>query len=201
MSTVLGAAAAFGLVVFVDDRPAFVTRVTAPHQRDRPGLDGLLETNGRHRTAEFAPIGKSKPQHSGDLSLSRDNASRDLGKPLDLGFEGADALLANAVWAREQTARATHRDHLRRNGVFVFHGYRSESNRLAVEKRHDLRPTCRRWWTFPLHSERYLGSAPGWRGGRPPPPRRVSAQVFWQLVGVLIDARMAHSLETLDGSA
>jgi hypothetical protein len=74
VSTILSAAAACGLVIFVDDRPAFVTRVTAPHQRNGPGLDGLLETNGRNRTAESAPIGKSKPQHSGVLSLSRDQA-------------------------------------------------------------------------------------------------------------------------------
>ena len=76
VSTVLNAAAAFGLVVFVDDRPAFVTRVAAPHQRDGPGLNGLLETNGRNRAAAFAPIGKSKPQHS-RTSLSRDSELTD----------------------------------------------------------------------------------------------------------------------------
>ena len=75
VSTVFDAAAAFGLVVFVGDRPAFVTRVAAPHHRDGPGSDGVLETNGRNRAAELALAGKSKSQHSGHLSLSRDRAS------------------------------------------------------------------------------------------------------------------------------
>ena len=64
VSPVSHAAAAFGLVVFVDDRPALVTCVAAPHHRHGPRPDGVLETNGRNRTAEFAPIGKSESQHS-----------------------------------------------------------------------------------------------------------------------------------------
>lgn len=74
MSTVSSAAAALGLVVFVDDGPAFVTRVAAPHQGDGPSLDRVLETHRRSRPAELTPIGKSKSEHSGNPSPSRDHA-------------------------------------------------------------------------------------------------------------------------------
>jgi len=75
VSTVSNAAAAFWLVVFVDDGPAFVTRVAAPHQGDGPSLDRVLETNRRSRAAEFAPFGKSKSEHSKNPLPSGDDAS------------------------------------------------------------------------------------------------------------------------------
>lgn len=58
-------------------------------------------------------------------------------EPFHFGFEGVDALLTGAVGAGhgEQAACRTHRDHLRRKGVVLFHGCRSKEQ-LACRRKH-----------------------------------------------------------------
>ena len=100
-------------------------RLSGPHQISRTPLRAFLR--------RFAPAGLST-RPGLRLTCRVLEPLSELGEPFHLGLEGANTLIAGAVWAGEQAARGTHRDQLRRNVVFLLHGCLSPEQLACRQK-------------------------------------------------------------------